>query len=42
MIWDEQKYITDDAVMLVLSNTDYDTNDYIHNYDEFVKMKKNA
>jgi dTDP-4-dehydrorhamnose 3,5-epimerase-like enzyme len=41
MIWDEQKYITDDAVMLVVSNTNYDTNDYIHDYDKFVEIKRN-
>ena len=39
MIWDEQRYLSEDAVMLVLSNTKYEPNDYIHNYEEFVDLK---
>ena len=41
MIWDEQKYLTEDSVLLVLSNTHYDENDYIENYDEFIKIRGN-
>jgi len=31
--------LSEDAVMLVLSNTKYEPNDYIHNYEEFVDLK---
>ena len=40
MIWDEQSYLSDNTVMLVLCNTNYDINDYIENYDEFKKLRK--
>jgi dTDP-4-dehydrorhamnose 3,5-epimerase-like enzyme len=39
MIWDEQKYLTEDSVLLVLSNTLYDKTDYIENYEEFINIK---
>ena len=39
MIWDEQVYRGEDAVLLVLSNLKYDPKDYIHNYEEFKKLK---
>ena len=41
MIWDEQKYITEDSVLLVFANTKYDITDYINDYDEFKKLKTN-
>ena len=41
MIWDEQRYLSEDSVLLVLSNTYYDPEDYIEDYDEFIKIKKN-
>jgi dTDP-4-dehydrorhamnose 3,5-epimerase-like enzyme len=40
MIWDEQKYLTEDSVLLVLSNMEYTPEDYIHDFEEFKKMKK--
>ena len=40
MIWDEQNYLSNDTVMLVLCNTNYNTSDYIESYDEFKKLKK--
>ena len=40
MIWDEQTYMSEDSVLLVLANTHYDVKDYIEDYDEFVKMKE--
>ena len=40
MIWDEQIYMSEDSVLLVLANTHYDVKDYIEDYDEFVKMKE--
>ena len=39
MIWDEQVYRGEDAVLLVLSNLKYDPKDYIHNYEEFKNLK---
>ena len=40
MIWDEQRYNTKDAILLVLSNTNYDKSDYIEDYEQFKKIKK--
>jgi len=39
LIWDSQKFITDDAILFVMSNTNYDPNDYIFDIDEFIKIK---
>ena len=39
MIWDEQIYYSEDSVLLVLSNTNYDPDDYIEDYDEFKRLK---
>ena len=39
LIWDEQRYLSEDTVLLVLSNTNYDEDDYIQDYDEFKKIK---
>jgi UDP-2-acetamido-3-amino-2,3-dideoxy-glucuronate N-acetyltransferase len=41
LIWDEQIYHSIDTVLVSLCSTHYDTDDYIHNFDEFVKLKKN-
>ena len=41
MIWDEQVYRSEDSVLLVLSNTKYDPEDYIHDYEEFSTLKNN-
>ena len=38
MIWDEQKYMSEDSVLLVLSNTHYNPKDYIEDYDEFKRI----
>jgi dTDP-4-dehydrorhamnose 3,5-epimerase-like enzyme len=40
MIWDEQVFRTEDTVLLVLSNTNYDPGDYIHEFDNFKQMKE--
>ena len=40
LIWDEQRYLSKDSVLLVLSNTNYDISDYIEDYDEFKELKK--
>ena len=39
MIWDEQIYASEDSVLLVLSNTIYDSSDYIQDFKEFVEIK---
>ena len=40
LIWDEQRYLSKDSVLLVLSNTNYDISDYIEDYDEFKELKR--
>ena len=42
MIWDEQVYHSESSVLLVLSNTNYDVNDYIEDYDEFKRIKNES
>ena len=39
MIWDEQVYIDEDSVLLVLTNTHYSESDYIDAYGEFKRLK---
>jgi dTDP-4-dehydrorhamnose 3,5-epimerase-like enzyme len=41
-IWDEQIYHTPDTILFSICNTHYDPDDYIHNFDEFVKLKAHA
>jgi len=40
MIWDEQVYRSEEAALLVLSNTNYTPSDYIHDFEEFKSMKE--
>ena len=40
LIWDEQRYLSKDSVLLVLSNTNYDINDYVEDYSEFKKLRE--
>lgn len=42
MIWDEQLYANRNSVLLVLSNTPYDTSDYIEDYEEFKEIKNES
>ena len=42
MIWDEQIYFDHEAVLLVLSNTNYDPSDYIEDYEEFKRLKNES
>jgi dTDP-4-dehydrorhamnose 3,5-epimerase-like enzyme len=39
MIWDEQRYLSEDSVLLVLANTKYIPSDYIHDFDLFKKER---
>ena len=40
LIWDEQKYLSEDTVLLVLSNTIYNPSDYINDFEVFKKIKR--
>jgi UDP-2-acetamido-3-amino-2,3-dideoxy-glucuronate N-acetyltransferase len=42
MIWDEQIYHSTDTVLFSICSTHYNADDYIHNFNEFVKLKANA
>ena len=41
MIWDSQRFMTGNDVLLVLCNTPYDKSDYITDYKKFVKLLRN-
>lgn len=38
MVWKEMYDFSEDSVLLVLANTRYDPDEYIRDYDEFVKI----
>ena len=38
MIWDSQKFLTENATLLVFCSTNYNTKDYIYDYNEFKKI----
>ena len=40
-IWAEQNYIKDNSVIIVFCDQLYNEEDYIRDYDEFLKWKKN-
>ncbi len=40
MVWHEMHEFSEDCVMLVLASEYYDENDYIRNYNEFLKVVK--
>ena len=42
LIWREMKDFSNDCVLLVLASEHYDENDYIRNYDNFLKELKNV
>ena len=39
MIWDEQIYVDKKTLLLVIANTNYNKDDYIEDYDNFLKLK---
>ena len=41
-LWREMKNFSTNALAMVLSSTDYDADDYIRDYDEFLMLKKNG
>ena len=38
MIWKDMFDFSSDSILLCLASTHYDANEYIRNYDEFIKM----
>lgn len=41
-LWREMENFSTNSLALILSSTDYDANDYIRDYDEFLKFKNNG
>jgi len=41
-LWREMENFSTNALALVLSSTNYDANDYIRNYDEFLNLKRDG
>lgn len=41
LVWDSQKFLTKNTEILVICSTEYDINDYILTYDEFIKSIEN-
>ena len=39
-IWGEQHYLSDDACLLVLASEQYDANEYLSEYSEFIAFRK--
>lgn len=42
MVWHEMHDFSEDCVLLVLASDYYDEQDYIRNYDEFLRLVSNA
>lgn len=41
-LWREMENFSTNSLALILSSTDYDAHDYIRDYDEFLKLKRNG
>ena len=41
-LWREMENFSTNSLAMILSSTDYDSNDYIRDYDLFLKMKKDG
>lgn len=41
-LWREMDNFSTNSLAMILSSTDYDAADYVRDYDEFLKMKKNG
>lgn len=39
LMWDSQKFLTEDSILLVICSTEYDIDDYILDFNEFLKIK---
>lgn len=42
MVWKDMYDFSEDSVLLVLASTEYDADEYIRDYDEFVKIINNG
>ena len=40
MVWGEQTFLTEDAVLLVFASNNFDEGDYIRDFDEFSELSK--
>ena len=41
-LWREMENFSTNSLAMILSSTNYDANDYVRNYDEFLKMKRDG
>ena len=41
-LWREMDNFSTNSLAMVLSSTDYDANDYVRDYDEFLKLKRDG
>lgn len=41
-LWREMENFSTNSLAMVLSSTDYDANDYVRDYDEFLILKRNG
>lgn len=41
-LWREMENFSTNSLALILSSTDYDANDYVRDYDEFLNLKKDG
>ncbi len=42
MIWSKQKYLSDNTILIVFCDLDYSEKDYIRDYENFIKLRKNS
>ncbi|NDF33727.1 MAG: WxcM-like domain-containing protein [Euryarchaeota archaeon] len=40
MVWGEQKFLTDDAILLVVASNEFDESDYLRDFDSFMKLSE--
>ena len=41
-MWREMENFSTNSLAMILSSTDYDANDYVRDYDEFLKLKRDG
>lgn len=41
-LWREMDNFSTNSLAMILSSTDYDADDYVRNYDEYLKLKKDG
>jgi uncharacterized RmlC-like cupin family protein len=41
-LWREMENFSTNSLAMILSSTDYDANDYVRDYEKFIKLKKNG